>query len=155
MFEDSLGVSKSLDTIDDTFEDETTLEDSDECHVRRGEDKPRVLEHRYKRYWNLCYGKIRNQKRLENKRKMKEMKFEIDESGVSKLSYFVKMSRKQKQNKRFLRRLEMAFNSDYIKDTVHDHNIVSYSEPEKSNSMPSYGQQIVTAKNPCLGGLPK
>ena len=154
MFEDSLGVSKSLNTIDDTFEEEKTLENLTECHVRREEDKPRVLEHRYKRYWNLRYGKIRNQKRLENKRKMKEMKFDIDESGVTKLSDLIKMNKIKKQNKRFLKRLERAFNSNYIKDTVHDHNIVSYSDLEKSNSVPSYGQQIVTANNPCFGGQP-
>ena len=153
MFEDSLGVSKSLNTIDDTFEEEKTLENLTECHVRREEDKPKVLEHRYKRYWNLRYGKIQNQKRLENKRKMKEMKIDIDESGVSKLSYFVKMNKKEKQNKRFLKRLEWEFNSNYIKDTIHDHNIVSYSELEKSNSVPSYGQQIITTNNPYVGGL--
>ena len=153
MFEDSLGVSISLNTIDDTFEEETTIKSSTECHVRREEDKPRVLEHRYKRYWNLRYGKIRNQKRLENKTKMKEMKYDIDENGESKLSDFVKMIKKQKQNKRFLRKLGKAFNSNHIKDTIHDHNIVSYSELEKSSFEPCYGRRIARTRNQYLGSL--
>ena len=140
----------SVHAIEDRFEVDPLIEPLNEDTVRRGEDKPRVLEHRYKRYWNSRYGKIRNKQRLERKRKMKEMKSSSDENGVSMLSQQAKWNKKYKQSKTFLKRLEMSFNSNYIEDTVYDHNIVSNNEFHKTKESLNFDRLMIKTDKPGL-----
>ena len=106
--------------------------------ARRSEEKPRVYENRCKRYWNRYYGRLENERRIEKKKKMKEMKEGVEDDGESTLTKAVKSRRKKNQNKILLNRLHQIDISNDIKDTIHDYNIISGNDKEMTNSTSYY-----------------
>ena len=124
-FEEELSYSSH---DEDSLEWNTTISTRPENNPRRGEEKPRVHEHRSKRYWNIYYGAIQNHRRVQNKNKIKEMKKDIDENGESSLEKYAKSKKKRQKNTNFLKRLKKIECSNDIKDSLHDHCILSGSE---------------------------
>ena len=92
--------------------------------------------------------------RILNKKKMKEMKSDVDENNESGLSKFLKWSKRQQQNKRFLKREERAYNAHDINETVHDHNIVSKNEIGEMTKLPlDNKERTFSTTKSGLGGL--
>ena len=99
-----------------------------EYYPRRSEEKPRVDEHSYKRYWNKYYKKIQNQRRKNQKKTRKAMKLDIDENEESYLFRLSRSKKIQKQNDKAQRRLKKLDYLYDIKDSLHDHSIRSMDE---------------------------
>ena len=92
---------------DDSDTVNTQLEDGyDEYYPRRSEEKPRVNEHSYKRYWKRYYKKIQNQRRKNLKKTRKAMKLDVDENEESYLFRLSRSNKIQKQNDKEQRRLK-------------------------------------------------
>ena len=51
---------------DELSSDEEVFQGTIESNFRRGEDKPRVIEHRLKRHRRQNYGKVRNEERIQS-----------------------------------------------------------------------------------------
>ena len=133
----------SDDELSYKSDDEDTFKTIVSCPVvqenaRRSEEKPRVYENRCKRYWNRYYGKIENGRRVEKKKMVKEMKEDVDDDGESTLTKAVKSRRKNNKNKILLNRLHQIDISNDIKDSIHDHNIISGNDKEMTNSTSYY-----------------
>ena len=110
---------------DELSSDEEVFQNSIESNFRRGEDKPRVIEHRLKRHRRQSYGKVRNVERIQKRMKTKQMKSDLDENGESSLSKFTAWYKREKENKKYLKRLEYLYNFHDIEESIYDHVIVS------------------------------
>ena len=120
---------------EDLLSDEEVFQNSIENNFRRGEDKPRVIEHRLKRHRRQTYGKLRNEEIIQKRMKTKQMKSDLDENGESSLSKFTTWCKRQKENKKYLKKLEYLYNYYDIKDIIHDHVIVSSEEVKNKISL--------------------
>ena len=103
-----------------------------EYYPRRSEEKPRVDEHSYKRYWKRYYKKAQNQRRKKKKKTRKAMKLCVDENEES---YLFKLSRSNKIQKQHCKEQRRLNNLEYlhdIKDCIHDHSILSLDEHRTS-----------------------
>ena len=112
-----------LDSVSSQHED-----GYEEYYPRRSEEKPRVDEHSYKRYWNRYYKKIQNQRRKNQKKTRKAMKLDVDENEESYLFRLSRSNKIQKQNYKEQRRLRRLEYLNDIKDSIHDHSIWSMDE---------------------------
>ena len=101
----------------------------EEYFPRRCEEKPRVDEHGNKRYWKRYYKKAQNQRRKNQKKTRKAMKLDIDENEESYLFRLSRSNKIQKQNYKEQRRLRRLEYLNDIKDSIHDHSILSMDEP--------------------------
>ena len=100
----------------------------EEYYPRRSEEKPRVDEHGYKRYWNRYYKNAQNQRRKNQKKTRKAMKLDVDENEESYLFRLSRSNKIQKQNYKEQRRLRRLEYLNDIKDSIHDHSIWSMDE---------------------------
>ena len=139
---------------EDLLSDEEVFQNSIENNFRRGEDKPRVIEHRLKRHRRQNYGKVRNEERIHKRMKMKQMKSDLDENGESSLSKFTTWCKRQKENKKYLKRLELLYHSHDIKDSIYDHAIVSNDEVKENLKQRLYSSnRINSLTKSCFGEI--
>ena len=104
----------------------------EEHYPRRSEEKPRVDEHSYKRYWNKYYKNIQNQRRKNQKKTRKAMKLDVDENEESYLFRLSRSNKIQKQNHKEQQRLRKIECLNEIKECIHDHSIRSMDENSTS-----------------------
>ena len=100
----------------------------EEYYPRRSDEKPRVDEHGYKRYWKRYYKKAQNQHRKNQKKTRKAMKLDVDENEESYLFKLSRSNKIQKQNYKEQRRLKKIEYLNDINDSIHDHSTLSMDE---------------------------
>ena len=160
MVDDSEGdIDESKDEFDESeygdLEKETHFTEDlvgvaeSEYRNRRSEDKPRVYQHRRKRYWDRHYGRIQNARRIQKKKNIREMKEDIDDMGESYLSKLARSKRKKNSNRKSLIRLQQVEYSKDIDESVHDHKSIFGNENQykcASNAVSAKGREHVDIK---------
>ena len=119
-----------LQEYDDDSESLNSLNEDgyEEYYPRRSEEKPRVDEHSCKRNRKMYHKKIQNQRRKNQKKTRKAMKLDVDQNEESYLFRLSRSNKIQKQNyKEQIRSRKLEYLND-IKDSTHDHSILSMDE---------------------------
>ena len=119
-----------LQEYDDDSESLNSLNEDgyEEYYPRRSEEKPRVDEHSCRRNRKMYHKKIQNQRRKNQKKARKAMKLDVDENEESYLFRLSRSNKKQKQNYKEQRRSRKLEYLNDIKDSIHDHSILSMDE---------------------------